>query len=182
MRIKWQWIILIYLVWPACSQAVGVSVNPSSLQIIAPQFQDNKLTITNISPEPILVSIGPDDFGDYFKISPTETELLPQENVVVSISGDFSKIEPGIKNTYLSVVAKALDKKSFNAASGIKIPVTINIAKSYWQWSKEMVFVVVFVGLLVLALGLEIIFWILRSRKKKPKGHVNFLRKRRFLL
>lgn len=182
MRIKWQWIILICLVWPACSQAVGVSVNPSSLQIISPKFWDNKLTITNISPEPIMVSILADDFGEYFDIRPSETELLPQEKLVVSVDGDFSNFESGIKNTNLSVISRALDKKSFNAASGIKIPVTINIAQEYFHWSKEAVFVAVFIGLFVLALIIETIFWILRSRKKKPKGPVNFLHKRRFLL
>lgn len=182
MRIYWQWIIALMLCWPVSTQAVGVSVSPSSLQITTPSVSDAKLTITNISPEPIRVSIVADDFVGYFKISPSESELIPQESLSVSISGDFSDFDAGVQNTNLSVISQALDKKSFNAASGIKIPVTVNITEKYWQWSKETVFIAVFAGFLLVALVIEAIFWILKSRRKHPKGFVNFLRKRRFLL
>ncbi|MFA6466864.1 MAG: hypothetical protein WCV71_03325 [Patescibacteria group bacterium] len=159
--------ILFFL--PLPSQAVGISVQPSSIDLLSPDVVEKKLSVKNISKEPIVVHIYVDDFSDNINIEPNEFELLPEQVTSVRISGDFSNFSAGTQKTNISVLSKALDKKSFNAISGIKIPLSIYINKDYFQWSGPAVFVVVFLG------GL-IIFYLFRVfvrifSKQKKKGH-----------
>ena len=44
--------------------AVGVAVSPSELQIVLPGDNQTTLQITNISDEPVMVFVSPDDFVD----------------------------------------------------------------------------------------------------------------------
>ena len=66
-----------------------------------------------------------------------------------------------------------MNKKSFNAASGLKIPVTIHISgKSYFQWSGATIFILVFASLMIIYSITEIIVRLFR-RKKKKKWSLN---------
>ncbi|MCD4760607.1 hypothetical protein K8R42_01795, partial [bacterium] len=134
----------------------------------------------NISAEPIIVFISPDDFVENIIIQPSEIKLLPDEITQLKIQVYFPEEASGIKNTHISVVSRAIDKKSFNAASGIKIPLTVNITKEYFQWSGPVIFVVVFGGLLLLALLVQSIFELTKHKKKRRRWpDVNFLHHRR---
>lgn len=172
-------ILLTLFFLPLSAQALGVSVSPSKLEII--QRDDNKtsLIITNISSETISVSVFSDDFKDYISISPAQFELLPEEKIKVNVLANFDDKETLIKRTDVSIVSQTLDKKSFNAASGIKIPLSVYIINKQFQWSGALVFLVVFFGVLLLLAFLKLFFWFVRPKKKKkfwPK--VNFLKRR----
>ena len=154
---------------PLKTWAVGVAVSPSELQIVLPGDNQATLQVTNISDEPVMVFVSPDDFADNVITDPTEIQLLPEQVTQIKIISDFANTPAGVKKTNISVVTQAVDKRSFNAASGIKIPLTINIAKSYWHWSGEAVFVLAFLSLFILAF----IIWIIHKLSKKKKAVIN---------
>jgi len=167
MRILFRILIFLGLFWPLGSLAVGVSVSPSSLDVLFPDIRESYLTVTNISAEPVMVQIELDHFQENIKTEPSEVKLLPEEATKIKLRIDFNGWPTGLENTYLSVVTRALNKKSFNAASGFKIPVTVNITKSYWRWSGAAVFLIVFGGLLIIALMIQVIFSLFKLRRKK---------------
>jgi hypothetical protein len=168
-------LVLLFLFFPIGVGAVGVSVSPSSLEVLYPDKQDLELVIQNISLEPVSVYIYPDDYKKSIVASPDEIKLLPDEFGRISLSLDFSGEESGVKNTQISVVTKAIDKRSFNAASGLKIPISINIHQESWRWSAAAVFVVAFGSLFILAIIVQLIFILSRPRKKKHWYNLNFL-------
>ena len=175
-------ILLTLFFLPLSAQALGVSVSPSKLEIIQSESNKVSLIITNISTEPISVSVFSDDFKDYISISPAQFELLPEEKIKVNVLTNFDDKEALIKRTDVSIVSQTLDKKSFNAASGIKIPISVYIINKQFQWSGTLVFLAVFFGVLSLLALLEFFFWLIRPKKKKgfwPK--VNFLKRHRGL-
>jgi hypothetical protein len=169
-------LFLVLFLLPLNAKAVGVSVNPSDLDIILPSVTNSHLNIKNISTEPIAVSVYSDDFSEQITIVPNELRLLPDEIGQVKVITNFDNQAKGVKKTNISVVAKAVNKRSFNAASGLKIPLTIHIGEKYWHWTAATVFGTFFVGLLLIGFTIELIFLILRSRHKKRHifGH-NFL-------
>jgi len=182
---KWlKTIIISFLFLPLAGQAIGVSVEPAEFDILYPSQNKNSFTVTNISSEPIIVSVYPDAFQDNISLYPNEIQLLPTEVTEVLINIDFSDQPTGVKSTYISVVSKAVDKRSFNAASGIKLPISINITESAWAWSGEAIFVMVFVSLMVLALLVQLVFLLWQAKKKKHhwRGTNFLLHKKKFKL
>lgn len=157
--------ILFFL--PLPSQAVGISVQPSTVDLLWPDIVEERLNIKNISKEPIVVHIYVDDFLENINIEPNEFELLPDQVTPVKISGDFSNFSAGVQKTNISVLSKALDKKSFNAISGVKIPLSIYVNKNYFQWSGPAVFVLVFLGVLVIFGFFRVLSRIFGKKKKK---------------
>jgi hypothetical protein len=169
-------LLLSLFLLPLSVEAVGVAVSPSSVDLLFPDISEEKISIKNISSEPIVVRVYTDDFADNISIEPNEFELLPDQVSPVKISGDFDNFEAGIQKTDISILSKAKDKKSFNAISGIKIPLSIYISKSYFTWSGPAIFVVVFFGLLLI-LGLVRIIIIIFTKKpqKKSSALINLL-------
>jgi hypothetical protein len=157
--------ILFFL--PLPSQAVGISVQPSSIDLFWPDIVDEKISVKNISKEPIVVHVYVDDFSEAINIEANEFELLPDQVAPVKISGDFSNFSAGTQKTNISVLSKALDKKSFNAISGIKIPLSIYINQTYFEWSGPAVFVAVFLGGLIIFFLFRIFVRIFSRQKKK---------------
>ncbi len=159
--------LLLLLLLPLNAKAVGVAVNPNALDLILPGQETLSLTVKNISLEPVLVYIYADDFKENIKVKTPELKLLPEEIAKVELNSNFSNTKAGILQTNISVVTRAVDKQSFNAASGIKIPLTINIARSYWQWSGAMVFLITFISLLVLFVVYSLTSKLFKPKKKK---------------
>jgi hypothetical protein len=165
---KWlKFFIISGLFLPFACQAVGVSVEPSELDILYPSQTKYSFTVTNISPEPIIVAAYADAFQENIILQPSEVKLLPNEVTEVVVKANFADQPAGVKSTYISVVSKAVDKRSFNAASGIKLPFSVNITETTWAWSGEVIFVMVFVGLMVLAILVQLVFLIWQAKKKK---------------
>ena len=167
--------LLLILLFPSIGQAVGVAVEPASLEFIYDAGQSETLLITNISQEPILVTVQTDDLTDNINIQPSEFTLLPDQISPVDLEFSFSDQKSGIKKINISIISKALNKKSFNATSGIKIPVTIAIVFDHWQWNTATIFLAVFLGLLVLGLFMHLIFVLWRPRKKRSFLDLDFL-------
>lgn len=161
-------LFLFLFIIPASAQAVGVSVSPASLDLFYPSTKNQYINIQNISDEPVVVYIYADDYKNNFFISPQELELFPDEVSRVKINFDFKSNKTGLKSTDISILTKALDKKSFNAFSGLKIPTTVYITKQKFYWTKEAVFIAVFFGLLII-FGLYKLIILLFSKKKKRK-------------
>lgn len=173
---KWYKCLWLLLFFPWSAQAVGLSVSPSTLDLLSPDISYQEIVVKNISAEPILVKVYADDFQDNISISPQEFELLPEQLSPVKISANFNSFSPGIKKTNISVLSQAKDKRSFNAISGIKIPTNIYINETYFNWSGPAVFVAVFFGLLFIW-GLSRLFLIIFAKKPKKRGmfSVDFL-------
>lgn len=169
--------------FPLGVKAVGVSVSPSSLEVIYPDKESSELIIKNISLEPITVYVYVDDYKEEIKVNPNEINLLPDELTRVNLDYSFSQKEKAALATHISVVSKAVDKKSFNAASGLKIPIAININKQVWHWSAPAVFLAFFLGAFLLAMLVQLTFIFTRPRKKRHWYDLNFVthhKKRRF--
>lgn len=163
---KYLFIIFFFLL-PVSSRALGVAVNPSSLEMVYPDKQTTSINIRNISEEPVLIFIQADDFVESLSIRPMELKLLPDEVGQIQLQGDFRGYSVGLQKTNISIISKAIDKRSFNAASGLKIPLTVYLTNHYFQWSGAAVFVTVFLGLLLFALLAQLFFWLFRAKKKK---------------
>lgn len=172
MRFIITFLSLFFLI-PQATLAVGVEVKPSNLEILLPDQKVTELSVANISQEPILVTAQADHFRDNINIYPSEFKLLPEEIIKLNLISDFTGHQEGVKNTYVSIVSKPLDRQSFNAASGIKIPTTITISQTRWEWSGSAVFVISFLFLLLFAVIVQGIISLFEIRYKKPKWHVN---------
>jgi len=175
-----KFFLVLLLLLPLSVKAVGVSVSPSAIDLVSPHVSEQKITVENISSEPIVVYIYPDDFTDQISIWPQEFELLPYQVSPVNISADFDSFSQGVKKTNISVISKAKDKKSFNAISGIKIPTTIYISHSYFVWSGAAVFLVVFFGLLIIFTLVQLFMMAFSKKNKKNNWFtVNLLKHHR---
>lgn len=168
--------LLLALLIPNIVLAVGLEVKPSNINILYPDNKEIDLSITNISKEPIFVTAQADHFGDNIEVYPSELQLLPEQVSKLKIVSNFDGHKEGVKNTYISIVSKPLERQSFNAASGIKIPMTINISQSKWRWSGPAVFVISFLFLFLLAVIIQGIVSLFNIRYKKTKFHINLLK------
>ncbi len=173
--IMYKLIILIFLLLPFSVKAIGLSISPSSLDIISPDIKEYNLNIKNISKEPIISHIQVDEYSDNIILNNSEIQLLPEQVTQIKIKTDFSNFEEGIKKTNISVISKALDKKRFNAATGIKVPITVYIFKDYWKWSGQAVFVVTFLSLSIFIAIYYLLSYLLSKKKKKKRFSLNFL-------
>jgi hypothetical protein len=167
--------LFLFIFFTSGAQAVGVAIDPAELDVIYHDKTSVNLKINNISLEPISVNVQADDLQEYISIQPNEFVLLPQEIMVINLALDFTDQNSGIQKTNISVISKALDKQSFNAASGIKIPLTVAIVAGAWQWNAGSIFLSVFAGLLFLALLVQAIIILSRPRKKHNFLALNFL-------
>ena len=172
-KILFGLIFLLFL--PQAVGAVGVSVEPAYLEIIYSSDKTTDLTVTNVSQEPVIVSIFPDELIEQIQVYPSELNLLPEEVAQIELSFDFDEKVAGIKKASISVVTKALNKRSFNAASGLKIPVTIAIIPNKFQWQASTIFLAVFFGLLLLAILTQLIFILFRPKKSGLAKAIDFV-------
>lgn len=109
----------------ATVQAVGVSVTPKELKVSGNMGEtvNAKLTVKNPSTEVSLFEIYPDELEKMIKPSPSSFILESGESREVTIQ--VTPNESGIFRTNISVLATPVAKASFNAGSGIKIPIEI---------------------------------------------------------
>ncbi len=155
MKLKFLFAFL-FLFLPLDALALGLAVEPASLEISYPQNKQEQLKITNISSEPIFVKVQADALVENIKIDPKEFNLLPEETMLVNLDLAFSQRDSLLQKTNLSILSQALHPNSFNAISGIKIPLTISIEElsSLFKWlSLALAFV-------ILLLILFFIFWL----------------------
>lgn len=140
---------------PFSVKGIGISVSPTKLDIKYSKDTKNYLKIKNISKEVVQISIYSDEFQNNIKIYPEEVQLLPEQITRIEINTNFDKEKNNqILKTNISVVTKALDKKNFNASSGIKIPISIilkkqNIYSTLFLFSIFVIFIIAVIFLFI---------------------------------
>lgn len=158
-------LILISSLYAVGVGAVGVGVKPSYLELTLPagQVAEAKLNIYNVSLEPAQFKIYPDELKDWIKVEPADFRLEASEVKAVKIY--ITAKEDGKQATNLSVVATPLDKRQFNADSGIKVPVRLNISPGATRlWENIFVFMVLWY-LLCLAIICLVVIIVIKLRK-----------------
>ena len=121
--------IILFLA-PTIANAVGVSVTPSKLLV---ETQVNKLSkisilIKNPSTNVSIYDIYPDDYSNWLKISPSSFTLEAGE--IREVGLQIKIPEPGAFATQISIVAKPLSSRKFQANSGLKIPFELKAVQS----------------------------------------------------
>lgn len=107
--------------------AIGVGAKPSflDLELKVGQPEKTKILVYNISQEAGIFQVFPDQLNEWIEIEPNNFRLEAGENKEVKIT--VLAKEDGRKTTNLSILAKPLNRRSFGALSGIKIPLRLNI-------------------------------------------------------
>ncbi|MDD5749243.1 MAG: hypothetical protein PHO91_00450 [Patescibacteria group bacterium] len=170
--------ILLFLFFPLAAAALGLSVRPAQLEIIVPDKSAASLSIKNISLEPMSISIYADAFATELKINPSELSLMPEESAAVEVAFAGSRDQGGVKKTNLSILARSLDQKRFNAASGLKIPLTIYFPAKVLFWTKYLFIATLLFGVLLGGALFRSFYFYWRRRQQKRKNiwlKVNFL-------
>lgn len=116
-------------------KAIGLSVTPPELKVTQTisKITHEKLTVKNFSDEVAIFEIYPDDFESAIKATPSSFILESGEKREVDIQSSFRKT--GQYGTAISVVSKSISTSSFNAAGGLKIPITIIVNENISLYS-----------------------------------------------
>lgn len=153
-------------------QAVGLTLSPAKIEVSYPKDKSAELVVTNISSEPILVKIFPDHLTKEINISDAEFTLMPEAKTKVEINFNFAPHKSQIYQTNLSVVANALSAASFNAASGIKVPISVSVTPPK---TRLVLFSFLFI-IIILLLITSFFYYQKRKSSVLHKLHLDFLR------
>ncbi len=107
--------------------AIGIEVTPSKVTITAHPGEEStiRLSVTNPSKDVALFEVYPDALESMISASPKSftLEAGAQRYVTVAISPE----KEGQYTADLSVVARPLGDQTFQAGTGVKIPLTISV-------------------------------------------------------
>jgi hypothetical protein len=117
------------LLLPLMVSAVGVSVSPPRLEIIsvAGRETNREIVVSNPSRDVAIFDIYPDDFVSEIRISPESFVLESGDQKKVAVAVTPKNV--GRFETNISIVARALSDSAFNAASGVKIPLNVEVGR-----------------------------------------------------
>ncbi|OIP80571.1 MAG: hypothetical protein COT39_00090 [Parcubacteria group bacterium CG08_land_8_20_14_0_20_48_21] len=138
--------------------AIGVGVTPSALEVSGRKggAAEALLMVTNTAQEAGMYRISADDYAAWMVFAPDEIRLEAGESQKIRIR--LLPQQEGIFGTTISVVGYALDKKSFNAGSGIKVPLRFTVtgleADRLLFWRNVIIDI-----LIVLMVGGAGLFW-----------------------
>lgn len=109
--------------------AIGIGAKPSflDLELKVGQSKEVEILVYNISQEPGIFQVFPDELNTWIKIEPNNFRLEAGENKEVKIT--VLAKEEGGKAIYLSVLANPLDRSSFSVGPGLKIPLRLDVSK-----------------------------------------------------
>ena len=119
--------------WPGLLM-VGLAVTPSELKFVQTALESSwaKLSVRNASDEVTLFEVYPDDFESIVRASPSSFILEAGEKREGQIRSSFR--QSGQYRTDISVLARPIAASSFNAAGGMKIPLTVSVSQaSSWR-------------------------------------------------
>jgi len=154
-------LLVVSLLIPQLVLAVGIGVQPTSLNLSANAQGEasGKITISNPSAEPGLFTVSADDLASQFSFNPTEVRLEAQESKVINVI--FHSKQAGRWATNLSVVGYPLDTRSFNAGSGLKVPINLTVEKV--SGSVLLIYIIIGASLVLLIGFLIFKYWRRRS-------------------
>ncbi len=140
---------------PLTTHATGISVRPQKLEIESSFGREviGEILIDNISDEPAIYNVYPDDYIDNVQVSPNEFQLQPSESRIIEL-----KTKMWLNGKYcfdLSIVSRSLNSTSMSVVAGVKLPVLINITGwTFWL-------VIFFVVLIIIW-----VIWLAITRRK----------------
>ncbi|RJQ31424.1 hypothetical protein C4572_02470 [Candidatus Parcubacteria bacterium] len=155
--------LLFILLAPVAAGAVGIGVRPSDLNINVSLNQQKTadLIVYNLSAEPAVFDVYSDELNSWITIAPNNFRLEAEETKVIKITVNGK--EAGRTATNISVVAKGLNKRLFNADSGIKVPLKINVTKNVASLSRPVV-ILLSIGAVFVCL----VSWFMLKFGRKP--------------
>lgn len=105
--------------------AAAISVSPTKLEVQTEVKKEVKrtLTIKNISSTPQVYNLYSDELEEIISITPIIFRLDPEEQTTVTLT--IKPLYSGILATNISVIAEDIDRRRFNAAAGVKVPLQI---------------------------------------------------------
>ncbi|KKP90467.1 MAG: hypothetical protein UR94_C0027G0003 [Parcubacteria group bacterium GW2011_GWA2_36_10] len=169
---KFIFSLIFFFLFIPHAQAVGLTLSPAKIEVVYPRIKSAELIITNISSEPILVKISPDNWIKEIIIHDAEFALMPEAKTKVKIDFNFSVHKSQIYQTNLSVVANALSAASFKAASGIKVPLSVSVTPT----KTKLVLFIFFPILLLFLVIISIFYYYQRKKSLLHRLHLDFLR------
>ncbi|MEK7569919.1 MAG: hypothetical protein AAB515_00540 [Patescibacteria group bacterium] len=146
------------LFWPLGLHAAGILVQPSSLRVEVPvgQTREEKFTVQNLTDAPATFTVSADELPEVFQIPDNKFSLTGQERKTVNVR--ITPTAGGVSTTNLSIVAASSEPTTFNAAAGVKVPVTLvglpKVKKYPWT-----LFALIAGVTVTLAGGLGYIYW-----------------------
>lgn len=125
---------IICLLFSSSVQAVGVGVKPKEINLSVKINQETitEILVMNVSAEPAIYQIYPDALEQEIKTEPSDFRLEPDGSQIIKVKVILKT--PGRFNTNLSIVARPLGNSGLTAASGVKIPITIESSGLPWLW------------------------------------------------
>ncbi len=153
---------------PLTVSAVGVSASPSRLMVeaIINLPTTAELTIKNPSDKVGIYDVYIDDFSSWIIPSTSSFTLEAGETKKVALT--VKPQNTGVFSTNISIVAKPLSEREFQANSGVKVPleikVTETIKKNSWLAPTNILYLVDL--LLGIILIITLVMRIKKGRKK----------------
>ena len=124
-------LILIFILLPVLSQAAGLQVSPSKIDIVleANKSASKELIVTNPTADVQIFEVYPDEFSEIIKANPASFTLEAGGRKTVIITANINTAEntSQVLKTNLSVVGKPLIETRLQANTGVKIPLSIII-------------------------------------------------------
>ena len=156
----------------AQANAIGVGIKPSYLEVVIEegQKQATSFTVYNISDEPAQFRVYADELKDWIVISPEDFRLEPQETKKIGVI--ITPNDYGKHATNLSVVASPLNKRQFNADSGIKVPLRLDVQKNKKNILNNLFFFMVLWFVFSIFIVLLVIYIVLKLRNRTLKERV----------
>lgn len=117
------------LALPFGAQALGVSVTPATVAVSAHPDEPTvaRIRVTNPSRDVALFEVYPDELETMVTVTPASFTLESNEEREVLIR--ITAQESGQWLTTLSVVGRLMADSSFQAGSGVKVPLTITVSQ-----------------------------------------------------
>jgi hypothetical protein len=155
--------------------AVGVSVTPPSLELLRGINGEisGEIAVSNPSEEVAVFNVYPDEFEGMVKVSPVSFILEGGRQKIVKVN--VNPKNEGMFETTLSVVSEPLLKSSFNAVSGVKIPISFTAGKHSSRLAliaETMPFGIRIVGIFVFFGLLVALFFLIRYATDYFKGRI----------
>jgi hypothetical protein len=138
--------ITIFLLTTTVVHAVGVSVVPSKLKVESTinEIKKIQITIKNPSSKVSIYDVYADDFQSWIALEPSSFTLEAGETKKVALS--IKPQQQGIFSTNISVVARPLSPREFQANSGVKVSLQIKVSenteKYHWLTITNSIYVI----------------------------------------
>ena len=169
-------LILVFILFPALSQAAGIQISPSKMDFMVeiggePVFKE--LVVVNPTADVQVFEVYPDEFSEIIKANPASFTLEAGARKIVIVKIDPAKIEGPSKilRTNFSILGKPLIETRLQTNTGVKIPLSVAIEhiiienESNKRISPRLFYAI----LIVVALGFGSITHLIFNKKRNDR-------------